>query len=463
MSFTPVVFPPKIDTILRANYSDEAWIAICKALAVPPRTTFCRVNTLRCTREQAREQLQDFVDMKNWPQWIVYEHPVVPDVLYMDVQGPLHVDPVEKEVIIDTMCGNAVLRGADIFATGVLAAETATKPGAKVAVYVDLDGACLRGQSKKYTGRKAFVGNGIARMGRETLYTCSAKQLRGKGVGVQMVEPIYKSPSLGDMFAKGVILQNLPSVLVGHALAPRPGELVLDMCAAPGGKTTHLAALMGDQGTIIALDRSHQKVDRLVNYIREQELVSVKAYCCDATSCVMSEQETKEFLATPVWWSPGSKIQALPRECFDRPFNLLRMMRFDPKGQRPNFKPDITVGVLHHYPAYQRSLLHAAHKLLRPGGVLVYSTCTINAAENEHNIAYALATFPDLEIMAVPPEFEGLGQAGLTGVEGLAEVARQRCYRFEPGQMCGVGVDGKMLESIGFFFAAFRKKEPNSH
>lgn len=88
------------------------------------------------------------------------------------------------------------------------------KAGDKVAVYVDLDKACLRGQAKKYAGRKVFVGNGLAMLGREALYTCSAKHLRGKGVGILMVEPLYRSPSLGDMFAEGVVLQNLPVCVI---------------------------------------------------------------------------------------------------------------------------------------------------------------------------------------------------------------------------------------------------------
>ncbi|KAI8909961.1 S-adenosyl-L-methionine-dependent methyltransferase [Powellomyces hirtus] len=401
--------------------------------------------------------LQTYVDgqctEKGWPSCPVYEHPVFTDVLYLQVEGPLVVEPAGNEVIIDTMCGNAVLRGADIFATGVLAAQAPMRKGDRVAVYVDLDGACLRGQSREYTGRKTFVGNGIALMGREDLYKGSAKQLRGKGVGVQMTSPVYKSPGLSDMFSRGIILQNLPSIMVGHALDPQPGQTVLDMCAAPGGKTTHLAALMKDQGTIIALDRSFPKIDRLTAYISAQNLKSVKAYCCDATGCVMKQAETDAFLNTESieWWPTGSRITTLPRETFDR---VLLDGPCSALGQRPNFSPDITLGVLKHYPQYQRSLLHAAHKLLKPGGILVYSTCTFNAAENEHNVAYAIATFPDLEILPMLPAFEGIAAPGLEGVPGLCEDARRACCRFEPGMECGEG-----LESIGFFFARFRKRE----
>lgn len=59
------------------------------------------------------------------------------------------------------------------------------------------------------------------------------------------------------------MLQNLPSVVAALALAPTPGSKVLDMCAAPGGKTTMIAQLMGDRGEVIGLDRSHTKVRHL--------------------------------------------------------------------------------------------------------------------------------------------------------------------------------------------------------
>ena len=62
-----------------------------------------------------------------------------------------------------------------------------------------------------------------------------------------MTYPLYVAPSLNDHHSSLVFVQNLPSIVASHVLSPKPGEQVLDMCAAPGGKTTHLAMLMKDK------------------------------------------------------------------------------------------------------------------------------------------------------------------------------------------------------------------------
>ncbi|KAJ3051593.1 putative methyltransferase nsun6 [Rhizophlyctis rosea] len=463
-SLPPITLSQDVEDLLSSGYTTDEWASIRAALATPPRTTFLRVNTLKCSRDEALLTAQRFVDeqckTKNWLPMSVKIHPTLRDVLYIHVEGPLDVSPSVSEVMVDALCGNAVLRGADIFAAGVLAAESPMKAGDKVSVYVDLDRACLRGQSKKYTGKKAFLGNGVSLLGRDDLFTVAAADLKGRGIGILMTEPLYRSPSLSDLFSDGLSLQNFPSILVGHALNPQPGETILDMCAAPGGKTMHIATLMQNQGTLIALDRSAQKVTRLSKFLQSQNISSARAYTCDASSCVMSDPETQEYRTalengTWKWPNSGSKLKKLPREGFDR---ILLDGPCSAMGQRPNFLPSLAPAILTSYPQYQRSLLHSAHRLLRPGGTLVYSTCTISTQENEGNVAYALRTFEDLELVDVSQRVGG--KVGMDGVDGkgLSEVERRMCWRFPPGVACGTGLDGEELESIGFFFAVYRKR-----
>ena len=71
------------------------------------------------------------------------------------------------------------------------------------------------------------------------------------------------APSMNGVIASKVFMQNLPSACVPHALDPRENDTIIDLCAAPGGKTTHIAQLMNNKGLVVALDRSYKKVKRL--------------------------------------------------------------------------------------------------------------------------------------------------------------------------------------------------------
>jgi len=88
-----------------------------------------------------------------------------------------------------------------------------------------------------------------------------------------------------------IFLQNLPSVVAAHVLDPQPGERILDMCAAPGGKTTAIAILMRDKGEVVALDRSHNKVMDILKLASEMDLNCIKAYKLDALKSVRKTDE----------------------------------------------------------------------------------------------------------------------------------------------------------------------------
>ena len=146
--------------VLTTLYGQE----VLEVLQTPPSLTTIRFNTLQLTQEEALNSL--CTTLAPYP---VYPHPQMPDVLCIDVQGPNYVEPVAEFVIVDPLCGEAVLRGANVFAPGVLAGNVkckvyAVREGQVVAVYA-VAAKPLRGSKLQALPSDAlFLGNGRALM-----------------------------------------------------------------------------------------------------------------------------------------------------------------------------------------------------------------------------------------------------------------------------------------------------------
>ncbi|XP_034416442.1 tRNA (cytosine(72)-C(5))-methyltransferase NSUN6 isoform X3 [Cyclopterus lumpus] len=351
------------------------------------------------------------------------------------------VKQLSSEVVVGAQCGSAVLRGAHVFVPGIVASPKYMKAGDAVSVLSDLEGRCTRGATS-FQGNRVFVGNGVAQIDRSSIF-CTAEP--AKGIGVRMVEPLYQSPSFDGVLPNMAFLQNLPSVVVGHVLGPRPGERILDMCAAPGGKTCHIAALMRDQGEVVALERIRNKIDRIRQNAQMLHLRSIKVYCFNSTRAVSSSP------------TQGAEGPPFPPESFDR---VLLDAPCSGLGQRPIMSCTWSLREICSYQPLQRKLFHAAVRLLKRGGVLVYSTCTVTLAENEEQIAWALETFPCLTLQPQEPH---IGAQGMLGA-GLSPKQLRLLQRFspelswdqtgtaDPPLPCRADVD-----TIGFFIAKFLK------
>merc|ERR1719186_511816 len=205
------------------------------------------------------------------------------------------------------------------------------------------------------------------------------------GVAVKMVDRVFDCPSLDErMFGGEVILQNLPSVVAVRELDPRPGEKVLDMCAAPGGKTMHIATRMGDKGDVVAFDKSKNKVRQIEENCERQGLSIVRAFVQDGTKSVDESGVDGKSDCPPF------KPEYFDRILLDAPCSAL--------GQRPQFRNKMKPKELTSFPKIQKRLFRSSVSLLRKGGVLVYSTCTTSKAENEEVVTWALDTFPQIEV-----------------------------------------------------------------
>ncbi len=162
-------------------------------------------------------------------------------------------------------------------------------------------------------------------------------------------------------FAEGAVsFQGEASQLVGRLVAPRPGERILDLCAAPGGKAGHLAEQMDDRGQVIALDIAAEGLRRLRREAERLDLGCIEAIVADGER-----------------WRPEGG-GTFDRILVDAPCSGLGTLR-----QHPEIRWRRTAEDLARNAAVQRRIVRNAAALLRPGGVLVYATCTIASAEND--------------------------------------------------------------------------------
>src|SRR5271166_1246726 len=213
--------------------------------------------------------------------------------------------------------------------------------------------------------------------------------------------------------AGAFIAQSRAAMLVARALAPRPGERVLDLCAAPGGKSTHLAALMGDRGEVVAVERDRRRAGVLVRSAQRLRARSVRVEVADA------EREREE----------GAVFD---RVLLDAPCSGLGTLQ-----AHPDLRWRMTPAAVDRMAAAQARILAAAAGSLRPGGVLVYSTCTISPTENELLIAAFLDSHPEFEL------------DDLTGTAGAPPAAEA------PGMLQTLPHRDR---TAGFFIARLRKR-----
>lgn len=226
-----------------------------------------------------------------------------------------------------------------------------------------------------------------------------------------------------DWFKEGLMsIQDESSMLVAAVADPMPGMQVLDCCAAPGGKTTHMAERMQNKGKVIAND-VHPHKEALIKQQAERL----------GLTCI--ETMTGDAMDLPT---------RLPKQSFDvvlldAPCSGLGVIRRKPEIKWTKTAEDITsLAIL------QSQLLRRVKELVKPGGVLVYSTCTIADEENQQSVQHFLAENPDFSLDVSWPE------------EVLAPLKEQGQL---PDRFSGMlQILPQMFGSDGFFIARLRRQ-----
>ena len=190
------------------------------------------------------------------------------------------------------------------------------------------------------------------------------------------------SPAEHPLFKEGCFhVEGQASQLAALCVEAKPGDTVIDLCAAPGGKTLLLAEEMQGQGALYSCDVAEHRVRLIRSAVERMGFAHVTALCNDATR-------------------PHPKLPAAARILVDAPCSGLGIL-----AKKPDLRYKSEEGVPE-LPALQKKILSASARYLKPGGILVYSTCTLRKEENEEVVAAFLRTHPDFS----PVPFDAFGE-----------------------------------------------------
>lgn len=167
-------------------------------------------------------------------------------------------------------------------------------------------------------------------------------------------------------------VQDESSMLVAHVLAPEPGMTVIDACAAPGGKTTHIAQRMENRGRILAFDIYEEKIRRIERNAQRLGISIMEAQMCDARAI------------GAVYAGQADRVLV------DAPCSGLGVLRRKPDARWKKSPEDVKT-----LPPLQRAILASAAEAVKKGGILVYSTCTMEECENAAIVENFLRTHTD--------------------------------------------------------------------
>lgn len=263
-----------------------------------------------------------------------------------------------------------------------------------------------------------------------------AERLTAQGITVKDAPYVKDAFILSDYnylddiqeFDEGLFnIQDVSSMLAGVIAAPDKDSTVLDVCAAPGGKSIFAALTMGGTGRVISRDVSERKTEQIEENVERLGLGNVTVEVADAAMHNEVDDESADMLLA------------------DLPCSGLGII-----GRKPDIKYNVSKDKIAGIVSLQRSILDSVCSYVKHGGYIVYSTCTLNPQENEENVRYIKSKgFETVDISASLPDglIEDAKKAGDVFYDKLVKDAADGMLTLIPG----------VYECDGFFVAKLKR------
>jgi len=333
MVLTMLIYDEGVISALKRVYGDF-YRDFLEAITKPGSRLYLRVNTLKTS-------VGEIIDRLRGRGIDVYADEELSEAIYIPIQGPYKVELHDKKVIVDKYATESVYLGSHLYVPGVVKCSSSIEKGDEVSIVSE---------------NGVVVGEGIA------MLSCSEMLKRKKGIAVKTIRSVYRAPPIRELpeYRDGLVYpQSLPAMYVSRVVDPKPGEIIVDMCAAPGGKTSHMVELSRGKAYIFAFDHSRKRIDEMKNTLDRlgyRQLVEIW-------------RADSRYLHIDFPWIKADKI------LIDPPCSAL--------GVRPKIYDRKSYSDIISASRYQIQFLTSASRIVKIGGIIVYSTCTVTVEENE--------------------------------------------------------------------------------
>jgi 16S rRNA (cytosine967-C5)-methyltransferase len=379
-------FSPDVRKIAEEIFGSEAEETL-QSLTSPVNEYFVRCNTNKISPDELKHRLKD-------RGLLVNQHPIIEEALGFPVKGPFDVPAYSRNIVVDKRTAESVLQGANVYAPGIIDCNS-MREGDEVSVRSEFGELLASGK---------------------TLMNATEVLTFKKGLAVHIDKRRFNTIQIRELpeFQAGLLYpQSLAAMATSRILDPKPGETIVDMNCAPGGKLSHLSQLMDNSGRIYGFDRNQEKISQT------RKIISHLG-CMNVTLSIHDSRYLHEDM---------SSLEA-DKVLIDPPCSAL--------GLRPKIYDFSETKRIKSLSSYQTQFISAASRIVKPGGIIVYSVCTFSSEECEQVVEHAVN---DLNLKVIE-------QNPIVGARtGLASFTSGRfCQRFDP-----------QIDEIGYFIAKFQR------